>query len=85
MELPLLLSNKCGNHFEVVQSEVNGYVFDPDDHSQIREAFIQLFERRSDWRAMGKKSLEVYNRIFKKDIVINNFINSFQEIQNNNN
>jgi glycosyltransferase involved in cell wall biosynthesis len=81
MELPLLLSNKCGNHFEAVQSGVNGYIFNPDDHSEIRDAFIKLFDRRSDWASMGKTSLEIYNRVFEKDLVINNFIVSFKKFK----
>ena len=30
MKLPLLVSNRCGNHFETVLSDVNGLTFDQE-------------------------------------------------------
>jgi glycosyltransferase involved in cell wall biosynthesis len=78
MELPLLVSNRCGNHFEAVQNGVNGYTFDPDNKIEIREKLFKLLEQRENWQEMGTKSLKIYNSFFSKDLVVQNFFSSFK-------
>jgi glycosyltransferase involved in cell wall biosynthesis len=78
MELPLLVSNRCGNHFEAVQNGVNGYTFDPDNKIEIREKLFKLLEQRENWQEMGTKSLNIYNSFFSKDLVVQNFFSSFK-------
>lgn len=80
MELPLLVSNRCGNHFEAVINGTNGYIFDPDNKEEIREKLFKILENRTCWEVMGRKSSEIYKTIFSKDIVINNFFNSFSSV-----
>ncbi|MFZ4671043.1 MAG: glycosyltransferase family 4 protein [Flavobacterium sp.] len=77
MELPLLVSNRCGNHFEAVQNGLNGYTFDPDNKLEIRESLMRLLEQREKWEEMGDNSLSIYDSFFSKDLVINNFFSSF--------
>lgn len=77
MELPLLVSNRCGNHFEAVHNGVNGYTFDPDNKIDIREKLFKLLEQRENWREMGTNSLNIYNSFFSKDLVVHNFFSSF--------
>lgn len=79
MELPLLVSNRCGNHFEAVREGVNGYVIDPDDKGQIRESFLSLLEKEREWEAMGRYSLKIYNEIFQKDLAVERFISEFEQ------
>jgi glycosyltransferase involved in cell wall biosynthesis len=77
MELPILASNRCGNHFEAIQSGINGYTFDPDNKLEIREKLFLLLEQRNSWEEMGANSLKIYNSFFSKDLVVKNFFFSF--------
>ena len=80
MELPILASNRCGNHFEAIQSGINGYIFDPDDKLEIREKLFMLLEQRHNWEEMGTNSLNIYNSFFLKDLVVKNFFSSFYSL-----
>ena len=57
--LPLLISYRCGNHFECLENSRNGYGFDPDNPDQIRSAFDSLIERKNEWGIFSKKSIEI--------------------------
>ncbi|BDU70454.1 hypothetical protein GETHOR_25550 [Geothrix oryzae] len=74
MKLPLLVSNRCGNHFEVLEEGKNGFLFDPFDPSQIKTAFESMLSRQADWKQMGEASGEIYSRIFDCKSVITRFI-----------
>lgn len=74
MKLPLLVSNRCGNHFEVVKEGWNGFLFDPFDPCQIKAAFESLLARKGDWRLMGEVSGDIYARTFDCGTVITRFI-----------
>ena len=76
MHLPLLVSERCGNHYEAVVTGENGYLFNPSKPNTIKDAFEDLLYRRLDWQTMGEKSFHLYKQIFKKDMVVNNFIKS---------
>jgi glycosyltransferase involved in cell wall biosynthesis len=80
MELPILASNRCGNHFEAIQSDINGYTFDPDDKVEIREKLFLLLKQRDRWEEMGANSLKIYNSFFSMDLVVKNFFSSFFSI-----
>ena len=80
MRLPLLISDRCGNHFEACDPGVNGYLFNPYDHSSIRNAFEKIFQRRQEWLEMGHFSYNNYQKYFKMSSVVDRFVfemNSF--------
>lgn len=79
MELPLLVSERCGNHYEAVRDGENGYLFNPEDKTSIRTAFRKFMARTHEWEQMGNTSAAIYNQIFKKSAVIDNFIKGFQQ------
>lgn len=74
--MPILASNRCGNHFETIVDGENGYTFNPDNHQEIKEVFERLLERRSEWSQMGEKSRTLFESNFKQEIVIPRFIKS---------
>ena len=82
--LPVMISSRCGNHFETVEEGVNGYTFEPKDQKQIKEVFENFLRRRNEWAAMGKESYERYSRLFKKKVVLTRFINEFTEFKASN-
>ncbi len=78
MELPLLISERCGNHYEAVREGENGYLFNPDDKISIRTSFRKFMARKHEWEQMGDLSVAIYNQTFKKSAVIDNFIKGFE-------
>lgn len=80
--MPVLCSEHCGNHFEVVEPGVNGYTFSPLDHSDIKAKFELLMSRRLEWRKMGKVSAKRYSEKFETKMVVKNFIKQIDEIKN---
>ena len=73
-KMPILASNRCGNHFETIEEGKNGYTFNPDNHQEVRDAFEMMLTRRNEWPAMGEHSRELFNKNFKQDIVLNRLI-----------
>lgn len=78
MRLPLLVSERCGNHFETVIPGTNGYIFDPADPASVKEAFESLMHRLPEWPAMGKISAELYRTRFQEDLVVGRFIEALE-------
>lgn len=72
--MPILASERCGNHFETIKNGVNGYTFNPDNHNEIKEAFEKLLIRRRDWLKMGIESHKLFEKNFRQDTVLNRFI-----------
>ena len=72
--LPLLISNRCGNHYETMIEGENGFMFDPDNTKQIRSAFETLLSCRKKWPLMGNKSRQIFKENFKQDIIVKQFI-----------
>lgn len=68
--LPMLVSNRCGNHYETVVDGVNGYIFDPDNHTEIKQAFENLLSRRSEWKVMGEESRKLFEKNYKQDVIL---------------
>lgn len=77
MKLPLLISERCGNHFEAVDVGANGYLFDPYNHSTIKHAFEAMLDRKSKWNDMGDISGIMYKKNFNKSKVVTNFVKEF--------
>jgi glycosyltransferase involved in cell wall biosynthesis len=80
MRLPLLVSARCGNHFEVLAPGENGYLFDPSAAETVKDAFEHLMRRRADWPAMGEISGDRYRTSFERSLVIENFVRGLAEL-----
>jgi glycosyltransferase involved in cell wall biosynthesis len=82
MKLPLLVSDRCGNHFEAVVSGSNGYLFDPAEADSVKNAFESLISRADDWRQMGEFSGHRYRQVFSKSLVIERFMADLMRFAN---
>ena len=80
MKLPLLISNRCGNHFETLIENENGYSFDPFNKEDIRIAFEKMLQNRSRWADFGKVSANLYQQNFNIDSTLNRFIGDLSKI-----
>ena len=77
-KLPLLVSLRCGNHFETVEEGKNGYTFDPTNHSDIKLAFENMLKDRYRWEEMGKYGRKLFEKNFAQDNILPFFINSLR-------
>lgn len=59
--LPVLVSDRCGCHEDLVQDDVNGYVFAPTSVAAIGAALDHALAERRRWFAMGGASREIIN------------------------
>ena len=72
--LPLLISNRCGNHFEAVKPGINGLTFNPLSPEEISVRFNDFINMKSEWEEMGRQSLKIFVEKFQKEMIIKNFI-----------
>ncbi len=74
MRLAVLVSERCGNHYEAVIPGANGYLFDPSQPATVKLAFETMMSRMGDWPRMGEISAELYRTVFDRELVVGNFI-----------
>ena len=77
--MPMLVSSRCGNHYETVDEGKNGFTFDPDNHKEIKERYEAMLRRRDEWKEMGEISYRLFEKNFKQDVVIPRFIESINK------
>lgn len=77
--LPLLVSNRCGNYFESLENDVNGYLFDPFDEKSVNNAFERFLNERQRWQSMGEESLRLFNKNFKQSVVLKKFVSHLKD------
>jgi glycosyltransferase involved in cell wall biosynthesis len=82
MKLPVLVSERCGNHFEAVIDGKTGFIFDPFNSSSVLDSFLKILENESNWENMGNEGFNLYNLYFKKSIVISRFANELTKFSN---
>jgi glycosyltransferase involved in cell wall biosynthesis len=75
---PVLISNHCGNHFECVIEGENGFVYSPNDPSELNTKLNHLINIKSNLSNMGGVSRRVFENTFLKTKVLNNFVNNFK-------
>lgn len=82
MKLPLLVSNRCGNHFETVLNDINGLTFDPSSEKSVATNYKSFINKFNEFSQMGLKSHNIYNNKFQLDKVISKFIFDFNKFMN---
>lgn len=61
--LPVIVSTRCGCAEELVQHEVNGFVFDPQEANQLLSLLIKMEQTTGEERTrMGSHSLNIVRR-----------------------
>lgn len=75
--LPLLLSNRCGNHYEAVEIGQNGFIFDPYNPSDIKLKFEEMLGKRMEWSNFSVKSNRIADEKFDNETVLKKFIEHF--------
>jgi glycosyltransferase involved in cell wall biosynthesis len=57
--LPIIVSDRCGCHEDLLKEGVNGFRFDPVEEGSLAKAFQRLLDRRDDWTEMGETSRQI--------------------------
>ncbi|MBM3942628.1 MAG: glycosyltransferase [SAR202 cluster bacterium] len=57
--LPVVVSNRCGCHEDLVKEGVNGFTFDPRKPSTLSKVLDQLPACREQWPEMGQASRDI--------------------------
>ena len=67
--LPLLISDRCGNHFEAVELGYNGYVFDPSNREDVLEKFNAMLDAIHQWSDFSRRSVHIAAQKFDNEKV----------------
>ena len=81
MKLPLLVSNRCGNHFEAVRKGHNGFIFNPNSKKSVQMAFhemIKVYKNKNLLKNFCEESENIFNKKFALHRVISNFKNEYK-------
>lgn len=57
--LPVIVSNRCGCHEDLVHEGANGFTFDPANPESLAVALDRLWKSRDRWRDMGEASRKI--------------------------
>jgi len=60
--LPVIVSDRCGCHEDLVAEAVNGFVFDPMSPPSLTNAFDRALACRDRWSQMGEASRQIISR-----------------------
>jgi glycosyltransferase involved in cell wall biosynthesis len=84
--LPLLISRRLGNYPETLQEGENGWAFNPNDPSSIREALESAVSTsRKELESMGSFSSEIGEQTFGTRKAVRRFVDSLENIVNTKN
>lgn len=75
MNLPLLISNRCGNHVELVSEGLNGYTFNPNSPQSFKDIFKRMISfSNSKLNKMGQQSYNIVEKYYSPTKVLSNFL-----------
>ncbi|MFA0682952.1 glycosyltransferase family 4 protein, partial [Vibrio splendidus] len=71
MKLPILISERCGNKYETLIHEWNGYIFNPDCKSDICKSFNRFLDlTNEEKRTMGDNSFSLVDKNYNNKKVL---------------
>ena len=73
--LPLMISNRCGNHYEALYGKKNGWLLDIDNEASVRSCWQQFsILNDEELSKMGIESFATANKYFKSEESLNHLI-----------
>lgn len=73
---PVITTNVPGCNL-TVKNGINGYLIEPKSPVAIRDAILEMFQRREDWNMMGRVSREMAIENFSEEVVYNQIVNLY--------
>ena len=77
--LPIIVSNRCGSAYDLVEDGANGYVFEPTLKSDLVDKMLKIMSKPTDLIAMGSKGQKLVER-FHPDAICEDIINAFDTV-----
>lgn len=74
MKLPILASERCGNHFETVIDGYNGLIFDPCRPNTIKDKFEEILDKSKEWNEWGENSVRLFEKKFEMNLCLKHFV-----------
>jgi glycosyltransferase involved in cell wall biosynthesis len=79
--IPIIVSNRCGSAFDLVQEGENGYTFDPTKQEELVEKMGKMMSNISEHKIMGEKGKKLVAH-FHPDLICDDIIKAFDSILN---
>jgi glycosyltransferase involved in cell wall biosynthesis len=79
--MPIIVSNRCGSAFDLVQEGENGYTFDPTKKEDLVEKMGKMMNNISEHKTMGEKGKKLVGH-FHPDLICDDIIKAFDTILN---
>jgi glycosyltransferase involved in cell wall biosynthesis len=77
--LPVLCS-KYAHAREMINEGENGYLFDPLALDDIASKILTLYERRSEWKEMGRRGRETVEKLYPVEVAGEAMLNGISRI-----
>lgn len=77
--MPIIVSNRCGSAFDLVQEGENGYTFDPTKKEELVEKMAKMMNNISAHKAMGEKGRKLVAH-FHPDLICDDIIKAFNTV-----
>ena len=77
--MPIIVSNRCGSAFDLVQEGENGYTFDPTIKAELVEKMSTLMNNIPNHKAMGQKGQKLVTH-FHPDLICDDIMKAFDTI-----
>ncbi len=79
---PVIGTNLAGIP-EQIENSRNGYIVEPQDVGQLKEAMKRIVSDKDLREQMGRKSREIFDVNFKEDMIIDKYINLYESLLGN--
>jgi glycosyltransferase involved in cell wall biosynthesis len=77
--MPVIVSNRCGSAFDLVENGENGFTFDPSQLSDLVEKMKMMIENTDQFKIMGEKGQNIVKK-FHPDAICEDIIKAFKTI-----
>lgn len=79
--MPIIVSNRCGSAFDLVQEGENGYTFNPTQKEELVEKMGKMMNNISEHKIMGEKGKKLVAH-FHPDLICDDIIKAFDAVLN---
>ena len=79
--MPIIVSNRCGSAFDLLQEGENGYTFDPTKKEDLVEKMGKMMNNISEHKTMGEKGKKMVAH-FHPDLICDDIMKAFSTILN---
>ena len=79
--MPIIVSNRCGSAFDLIQEGENGYTFDPTKKAELVEKMYLMMNNTLAHKTMGDKG-KILVAPFHPDLICDDIMKAFDTILN---